>query len=117
MDITKRTVNETTLILPQLAEQGDYDPDSMPVEKARQFIRKFLLPLSEEDTVGLHDAHLRTLSRDVTSPMNVPPHDYSAMDGYALRQTDLHGDTSRLRVIGNSMAGHPYEGAVSMGEC
>ncbi len=117
MDITKRTVNETTRILPQLAEQGDYDPDSMPVEKARQFIRKFLLPLSEEDTVGLLDAHLRTLSRDVPSPMNVPPHDYSAMDGYALRQTDLHGDTSRLRVIGNSMAGHPYEGAVSMGEC
>ncbi len=116
MDSTKRIVNETNRILPQLSEQGDYDPDSMPVEQARLFIRKFLSPLSEEDTVGLHDAHLRTLSRDVPSPMNVPPHDYSAMDGYALRHADLQG-ASRLRVIGRSFAGHPFDGVVSEGEC
>ncbi len=117
MEITKRAVNETPRILPQLAEHGDYDPDSMPVEKARQFIRQFLLPLSEEDTVGLHDAHLRTLSGDVLSPMNVPPHDYSAMDGYALRYADLQEDAPRLRIIGHSLAGHPFEGVVSAGEC
>ncbi|HEY5993851.1 MAG TPA: gephyrin-like molybdotransferase Glp [Gallionellaceae bacterium] len=117
MEIKKRTVKEVTGLLPQLAEQEDYDPDSMAVEQARHFIRKFLTPLSDEDTLGLHDAHLRTLSRDVPSPMNVPPHDYSAMDGYALRHADLQGDAAKLHVIGNSLAGHPFGGKVSTGEC
>lgn len=117
MDNTKHTANETTGMLPQLAGRDDYDPDSMTVEQARLFIRQFLMPLTGEDTVGLHDAHLRTLSRDVTSPMHVPPHDYSAMDGYALRHADLQGGVPRLRAIGHSLAGHPFDGKVSAGEC
>ncbi len=117
MDSTKRTANETSRLLPQLAGRHDYDPDSMTVEQARLFIRQFLAPISDEDTVGLHDAHLRILSRDVPSPMNVPPHDYSAMDGYALRHADLQGDVTKLQVVGSSFAGHAFGGKVSAGEC
>lgn len=117
MEIKKHTLDERTGILPQLATQDDYDPDSMTVEQARLFISKFLIPLSNEDTVGLHDAHLRTLARDVLSPLDVPAHDYSAMDGYALRHADLKGEKSFFREIGTSLAGHPFDGKVETGEC
>jgi molybdopterin molybdotransferase len=96
---------------------GDYAPDSMPVEQARQLIRHFLTPLAEQETVRLHAALQRTLAGDVPSPMNVPPHDNSAMDGYALRFADLAGDTARLTVVGSSFAGHPFNGQVAAGEC
>jgi len=89
----------------------------MPVEQARQFIRHFLFPLSGQETVGLHEAFLRTLAYDVLSPMNVPPQDNSAMDGYAVRHADLVNDATKLRMIGSSFAGHPFSGQVSPGEC
>ena len=68
-------------MLSTLASQSDYDPNSMPVEQARAFIRQFLAPPSTEETVALQDVFLRTLAADVPSPIDVPPHDYSAMDG------------------------------------
>lgn len=104
-------------ILPHLAAMEDYDPNAMGVEQARQYIGQFLRPVSEEETVALKEARLRTLSRDVLAPMNVPPHDYSAMDGYALRHADLAGGTTHFRVAGNSLAGHPYAAPVARGEC
>jgi len=105
------------LSLSQLATQHDYDPDSMPVEQARQLIRHFLHPLTEQETIPLHEALNRTLASDVASPMNVPPHDNSAMDGYAVRFVDLTDGAVQLRVIGSSYAGHPYAGHVTTGEC
>ena len=117
MDSTKHATQAATGMLPQLATLENYDPDSMPVEQARLFIRQFLAPLDRAETVGLHEAFMRTLAADVPSPMDVPPHDYSAMDGYALRHAGLRGATPRLRVIGNSLAGHPFGGKVSAAEC
>src|SRR5271169_6924505 len=95
----------------------DYDPESMPVEQARKFIRHFLVPLSGQEIVRLHDAFLRTLACDVLSPMNVPPQDNSAMDGYAVLHADLVNDATKLKIIGSSYAGHPFSGQVSPGEC
>ncbi|MEI8010792.1 MAG: molybdopterin molybdenumtransferase MoeA, partial [Candidatus Nitrotoga sp.] len=87
-----------TPILSTLEKMSDYDPNSMPVEKAREFIRKFLSPLTEHESIDLRDALSRTLATDVLSPMNVPPHDYSAMDGYAVRHADLTTPTTSLKV-------------------
>jgi len=103
--------------LSQLDTLNDYDPGSMPVEQARQLIRHFLHPLSEREAIALHAALHRTLANDVASPMNVPPHDNSAMDGYALRFADLADGAAKLKVIGSSYAGHPYAGHVAAGEC
>ena len=106
-----------TLSLSNLAMLEDYDPNSMPVEQARQLIRQFLVPLSEVETVPLHSAFQRTLATDVLSPMNVPPHDYSAMDGYAVRHADLQNAPCQLKLAGSSFAGRPYAGQVAAGEC
>ena len=105
------------LTLANLAAMEDYDPNSMPVEQARQLIKQFLSPVTEYETVKLHEAFHRTLAEDVLSPMNVPPHDYSAMDGYAVRLADLTGSSNKLKKTGSSFAGHAFEGEVVAGEC
>ncbi len=97
--------------------QDDYDPDSMPVEQARKLIRKFLTPLTEQEAMPLHAALHRTLAADVLSPINVPPHDYSAMDGYAMRYADLENNGAIFKMAGKAYAGHPFTGAVQAGKC
>ena len=106
-----------TPILSALEKMSDYDPNSMPVEKAREFIQKFLSPLTEHESIDLRDALSRTLATDVLSPMNVPPHDYSAMDGYAVRHADLTTPITSLKVIGSAFAGRLFAGPVGAGEC
>lgn len=103
--------------LSTLEQMGDYDPNSMPVEKARQFIRQFLTPLTKHESIRLCNALHRTLATDIQSPMNVPPHDYSAMDGYAVRHEDLTNAPTVLKVVGSAFAGHPFSGRVGAGEC
>ncbi len=103
--------------LSTLETMGDYDPNSMPVEQARQLIQQFLAPLAEYESINLSDALHRTLAADIHSPMNVPPHDYSAMDGYAVRSDDLAKAPGRLAIIGSAYAGRVFEGHVAAGEC
>ena len=67
----------------------DYDPDSMPVAKARAFIHQFLEPLEARVRVPVRSALGRVLAEDVISPVDVPSHRNSAMDGWALRAADL----------------------------
>jgi molybdopterin molybdotransferase len=91
----------------------DYDPDSMPVDKARALIRAFVSPLGAVERVQLRTALDRVLAEDIVSPLDVPGHDNSAMDGWAVRYADLEPDreTTLLR-IGESFAGKPYDGTL-----
>jgi molybdopterin molybdotransferase len=96
----------------------DYDPNSMSVPKARAFIRAFLTPVEGVERVALRAALGRVLAQDVVSPMMVPAHDNSAMDGYAVRSQDLSPDGEiTLKVIGTSFAGVVFDGAVGAGQC
>lgn len=100
-----------------LAASSDYDPNSMPVDKAREHIRAYLKPLSATERVNIRAALGRVLAEYVMSPVNVPQHDNSAMDGYAVRFEDLKadGDTT-LKVLGTAFAGKPFEGNVARGQ-
>jgi molybdopterin molybdotransferase len=96
----------------------DYDPNSMPVAKAREVIARFLNPVATIERVGVRAALDRVLAEEVVSPLNVPAHDNSAMDGYAVRFADLKNDSEvTLKVAGTSFAGVPYQGSVKAGEC
>ena len=110
-------MNSNPPLISTLEAMDDYDPNSMPVENARQHIRQFLTTLSEHESIDVRNALHRTLAADVTSPMNVPPHDYSAMDGYAARSADFSNAPCKLRIIGSSYAGHSFAGHVAAGEC
>lgn len=96
----------------------DYDPNSMPVKQAKQFIRQFLSPVTAQESIPLRDSLGRVLAEGILSPHNVPNHDNSAMDGYAFKASDVQveGDT-RLKVIGTAFAGNAFAGSVSNGEC
>src|SRR5438105_2387063 len=60
----------------------------------------------------------RVLASDVVSPIAVPGHDNSAMDGYAVRFADLHPTAETvLRRVGESFAGKPWGGSIHAGEC
>jgi len=95
-----------------------YDPDALPVRDAQRIIRDFVQPVQAVEQVALRVALGRVLARDIVSPINVPAHDNSAMDGYALRGADLPADGQvRLNVIGTVYAGKPMDVAPQAGEC
>ena len=95
----------------------DYDPNSMPVDKARTLIRSFLAPVRTVERVPIRSALGRVLAADVVSPVDVPGHDNSAMDGWAVRFADLAADAdTTLRRVGESFAGKPHAGRVGAGE-
>ena len=96
----------------------DYDPNSMSVDKARRFIRDFLQPVQTKESLALRSSLGRVLAEDILSPYNVPNHNNSAMDGYALNADDLatSGNTT-LHIAGTAFAGQAFEGKVGKGEC
>ena len=70
------------------------------------------------EVVDLMAALGRVLAEEVRAPQDVPPHDNSAMDGFAFAgQTLVAGQATRLRVAGRALAGHPFAGAVAPGDC
>ncbi len=95
-----------------------YDPDALPVAQAQQIIRQFITPINAIEKVALRSALDRVLAADIVSPINVPAHDNSAMDGYALRGSELSADSATvLRIAGTSYAGRAFDGVVAPGEC
>ncbi len=108
----------STLTITQASCADDYDPNSMPVAKARAFIHQFLAPIEGTLRVPVRSALGRVLAEDVLSPVNVPSHRNSAMDGWAMRGADLAADReSTLEEIGASFAGKPFGARVGPGQC
>ena len=91
------------------------DPDTLTVEAALERIRDRLHAVTGSETVALDAALDRVLAEDVVSPLDVPPHNNAAVDGYAIRSTDLLEGGRRLPVAGRVAAGHPLEAAPAAG--
>jgi molybdopterin molybdotransferase len=106
------------ITITQASCADDYDPNSMPVAKARAFIHQFLEPVTGVLRVPVRSALGRVLAEDVHSPVNVPAHRNSAMDGWALRNADLaaEGETA-LQEVGASFAGKPFAGRLGPKQC
>ncbi len=91
---------------------------ALTVEQARQRIMAAVEPVAGVEKIALRSALGRILAEDVYSPIDVPAHTNSAVDGYALIQADLPADGAvSLRAIGTSWAGRPFSGRVRSGEC
>jgi molybdopterin molybdotransferase len=94
----------------------DYDPDSLTVDRARAILLDMLEPVGGSERVFVRQALGRVLAEDVISPVDVPAHDNSAMDGWAVRSADLAADgETRLKNIGTAFAGRAFEGTVGQG--
>ena len=95
-----------------------YDPDALPVRDAQRIIAEFIRPVEGVEQVALLIALDRVLATDIVSPISVPAHDNSAMDGYALRSRDLLGDApTTLAVVGTVYAGRPSDTVPGPGQC
>ena len=93
-----------------------YDPDALRVDKAIEAIKACLSPIQETEVVEIRKALDRILAQEIVPDINVPAHDNSAMDGYAVRFSDLHEETS-LEEIGTALAGKPFQGPFGRNQC
>lgn len=89
----------------------------MRIEAAEALIQERVTPVAEVETVPLAEARDRVLAHDIVAPLDLPPFDNSAVDGYAVRHADLaeSGET-RLRIIDRLMAGRAAGRAIGKGE-
>ena len=62
------------------------------LDDMERLINERILPIAETERVPLHGARERVVAHDIIAPINLPPFDNSAVDGYAVRHADLHGD-------------------------
>ncbi len=96
----------------------DYDPSALAVDKAREIVRSYVTPIDANEKVAVRAGLGRVLGVDIVSTIDVPAHDNSAMDGWAVRGADLAtGGDTRLREIGAAFAGRAFAGQVAHGEC
>ncbi len=100
------------------AELQGYDPQALSAADVNTFLERLVEPVSATEDLPLFSALGRVLAQDVISPISVPPHDNSAMDGYAFAGDQLvAGQPLTLRVVGTALAGKAWVGTVATGEC
>ena len=65
------------------AQLEAYDPQALPANEVLNFLDHLVTPVHDSESVDIFAALGRVTAQDVISPINVPPHDNSAMDGFA----------------------------------
>ncbi len=106
-----------TTISQAVSCMDDYDPNALPVAKAQQIVGRLVEPVVGTERIFVRNALGRVLAADVISPIDVPAHNNSAMDGYGVRAADLAaGSETALQVIGTAYAGRPYDGDIAPGQ-
>ena len=91
-----------------VVEEGNADGGiglGLRADAVVQFLDRLVEPVAEVEQVAVFDALDRILAQDIVSPISVPPHDNSAMDGYAFDGAALQADRSlSLQVVGTALA-------------
>jgi len=100
------------------AELQGYDPQALRVDAVNAFLSRLTEPVTQQENVGIFQALGRVLAQDVISPISVPAHDNSAMDGYAFNAAQLRSDSPlTLKIAGTLRAGAGWALPVAPGEC
>ena len=95
-----------------------YDPQALPAQEVLNFLAQLVTVIHDTQDVPIFEALNRVIAQDVISPIDVPPHDNSAMDGFAFNGAELQpGQTLPLKVVGTALAGKAWQGTVKAGEC
>jgi molybdopterin molybdotransferase len=92
-----------------------YDPDALRVDKAVEAIRACLAPIADKERLPVREALGRVLAQQIVPSINVPGHDNSAMDGWAVRGVDL--SSAIFEEVGKSFAGKPFSGEIGANQC
>lgn len=94
----------------------DFNAGLIPLDEALSQMLAKISPLTATESVPLVQAFGRISAGDIVSPLDVPGFDNSAMDGYAVRLSDIATDAP-LMVAGKAFAGQPYHGEWPAGSC
>jgi molybdopterin molybdotransferase len=90
----------------------------LPAAEALRLILAAVRPVTDTEVVPLWEADGRTLAAALLSPLDVPNHTNSAVDGYAVRGADVAGTGEvELELVGRVLAGHRFDGLVEPGQC
>jgi molybdopterin molybdotransferase len=96
---------------------SDKSEQLLPLSDALERITLSLTATERAEVVPLRQSLGRILADNIHSPIDIPPHRNSAMDGYALRSEDITENNNVLEVIGTSWAGKPWQTEVPTGKC
>lgn len=88
----------------------------LPVEEALSRLLGAANPTAKAEQVPLMEANGRVLAAPVAAGLTQPPFDASAMDGYAVIAADVAATGARLKIIGESAAGHGFSGKIASGQ-
>lgn len=99
------------------AQLQGYDPQALSAQGVGDFLARLVAPVRETERVGVFDALDRVLARDLVSPISVPSHDNSAMDGFAFDGAQLSSAPLHLQPVGTALAGKAWQGEVKPGQC
>lgn len=84
------------------------------VDDALRKLGDLTSPVLDTEVIPLIESKGRVVASTIDAPMDLPPFDTSAMDGYAVHESDLNQDRE-LAVVGESRAGHVYQNAAAPG--
>jgi molybdopterin molybdotransferase len=88
----------------------------LPVDDVERLINERVTPVAASEMVTLKDARGRVLAADVIAPIDLPPFNNSAVDGYAVRHADLGKDERKLAIIDRLTAGRAAARKIGAGE-
>lgn len=95
----------------------DYDPASISVDQARENILENIECITGKERIALRSCLNRVLAENIHSPIEVPSHTNSAMDGYAISGDDIPEDSVRpYKIIGTAFAGKPFDQRCEAGQ-
>jgi len=95
-----------------------FEPGLLPVEQALTHILSALPHIEDDESINIEKAKARTLSEPIIASFNVPQHDNSAVDGYAIKAEDLPSEgIANLDIVAVAFAGKPYLKSLSKGQC
>jgi molybdopterin molybdotransferase len=119
-------IKEAILVAPRL-KTAMLDPQDKQISISIDDALAQILQLTHHvklgaENIALKDAFGRVLSNDIVSSVSVPPHDNSAMDGYAFHSSAFSGCNDgdgvlELLIVGKALAGNAWRGAVGANEC
>jgi molybdopterin molybdotransferase len=89
----------------------------LPLGQLESLIAERVTPVTQTERIALRSARGRVIAADLKAPVDLPPFDNSAVDGYAVRHADLKadGDTT-LKVAGRLTAGRRPDAAIRPGQ-
>lgn len=100
-----------------LKSMSSSPPKPQTLRAAQAFIAQYFRAIAETESVDSAAAAGRVLAEEVRAPASLPRFAASAMDGFALREADVHGEAATvLRIIGIAKAGHPFAGTIAPGQ-